>query len=162
MLSVTEEDLNTACSSQRFASLVVTRGRFEDIQALIDTCRYVWWQEVSSSDVLRDMASQPIAQGHVKHSEVVCKIAPSQSTLLQAHITDWLAAFAAHPRIGDLDKLKAKYSQFAKLSQTEQATAATASGDVLQVLPDPSWCFYSFYAASKLAAYYATGTTILQ
>lgn len=56
----------------------------------------------------------------------------------QAHVTDWLAAFAAHPRIGDVDKLKEKYSQFAKLSQTEQATAATASGDVLQVLLDLS------------------------
>ena len=44
-----------------------------------------------------------------------------------------MEAFAAHPRIGDLDKLKAKYSHFAKLSQTEQATAASASGDVLQV-----------------------------
>lgn len=59
----------------------------------------------------------------------------------QAHVTDWLAAFAAHPRIGDLNQLKAKYSQFAKLSETEQASAATASGDVLQVhtgLCDPA------------------------
>lgn len=30
--------------------------------------------------------------------------------------------------------MKARYSQFAKLSETEQATAASASGDVLQVL----------------------------
>jgi len=55
--------------------------------------------------------------------------------LLQAHVTDWLEAFAAHPRIGDLDSLKAKFTQFAKSSQTEQATAATASGVILQVLP---------------------------
>jgi 2-oxo-4-hydroxy-4-carboxy-5-ureidoimidazoline decarboxylase len=54
---------------------------------------------------------------------------------LQAHVTDWLEAFAAHPRIGDLDSLKAKFTQFAKSSQTEQATAATASGVILQVLP---------------------------
>lgn len=53
----------------------------------------------------------------------------------QAQVTDWLEAFAAHPRIGDLDSLKAKYTQFAKSSQTEQATAATASGDILQVSP---------------------------
>jgi len=54
---------------------------------------------------------------------------------LQAQVTDWLEAFAAHPRIGDLDSLKAKFTQFAQSSQTEQATAATASGDILQVLP---------------------------
>ncbi|DBA92662.1 TPA: hypothetical protein ACH3X1_002874 [Trebouxia sp. C0004] len=52
----------------------------------------------------------------------------------EAHVTDWLEAFAAHPRIGDLDSLKAKFTQFAKSSQTEQATAATASGDILQKL----------------------------
>lgn len=53
----------------------------------------------------------------------------------QAHVTDWLEAFAAHPKIGDLDSLKTKYTEFAKSSQTEQATAATASGDILQVSP---------------------------
>ncbi|KAL0044419.1 hypothetical protein WJX82_005398 [Trebouxia sp. C0006] len=52
----------------------------------------------------------------------------------KAQVTDWLEAFAAHPRIGDLDSLKAKFTQFAKSSQTEQATAATASGDILQEL----------------------------
>lgn len=52
----------------------------------------------------------------------------------QAHVTDWLEAFAAHPQIGALNQLKAKYSQFAKLSETEQATAASASGGDLQVL----------------------------
>lgn len=52
----------------------------------------------------------------------------------EAHVTDWLEAFAAHPRIGDLDSLKAKYTQFAKSSQTEQAIAASASGEILQEL----------------------------
>ena len=69
----------------------------------------------------------------IRHTELV--------VASQAHVTDWLAAFAAHPRIGDLNQLKAKYSQFAKLSETEQASAATASGDVLQVrmrLLDPT------------------------
>lgn len=83
----------------------------------------------------------------------------------QAHVTDWLAAFAAHPRIGDLNQLKAKYSQFAKLSETEQASAATASGDVLQVhfgsqsllLP----CNYCCLAAG-ITAVSPTGIEVIQ
>lgn len=96
MLSVTEENLCTACSSKRFVSLVAGRGPFGDITDLIAISRLVWWQE--------------------------------------AHVTDWLEAFAAHPQIGALNQLKAKYSQFAKLSETEQATAASASGGDLQEL----------------------------
>lgn len=48
-------------------------------------------------------------------------------------MADWLEAFAAHPRIGDVDALKAKFSNFVELSQSEQSAASSASGDVLQV-----------------------------
>jgi 2-oxo-4-hydroxy-4-carboxy-5-ureidoimidazoline decarboxylase len=50
---------------------------------------------------------------------------------------DWLEAFAHHPRIGDLDSLRAKFSPHAAtadLAAREQASAAGASEIVLRAL----------------------------
>jgi 2-oxo-4-hydroxy-4-carboxy-5-ureidoimidazoline decarboxylase len=47
---------------------------------------------------------------------------------------DWLEAFAAHPKIGDLDALRAKFSNTAAWSAAEQAGVAGAPEDVLQNL----------------------------
>lgn len=47
---------------------------------------------------------------------------------------DWLEAFAQHPRIGDLDSLKAKYANTKLWAKGEQAGAEGASMEVLQAL----------------------------
>lgn len=47
---------------------------------------------------------------------------------------DWLEAFAQHPRIGDLDSLKAKYANTKLWAEGEQAGAADASLSVLEAL----------------------------
>ena len=47
---------------------------------------------------------------------------------------DWLAAFAAHPRIGDLDTLHARFSDTRAWASGEQAGVAAAAEDVLQRL----------------------------
>ena len=47
--------------------------------------------------------------------------------------SNWLEAFAAHPRIGDLDGLKQKYGDFADMSRREQASASGASERTLHV-----------------------------
>lgn len=47
---------------------------------------------------------------------------------------DWLAAFEAHPKIGDINSLKAKYASTEALASGEQAGARVASDDVLQRL----------------------------
>ena len=44
---------------------------------------------------------------------------------------DWLEAFAAHPRIGDLAALRAKFASNAEWASREQAGALAASDDVL-------------------------------
>jgi 2-oxo-4-hydroxy-4-carboxy-5-ureidoimidazoline decarboxylase len=44
---------------------------------------------------------------------------------------DWLEAFAAHPRIGDLDALRAKFASTAEWASREQAGALAGSDDVL-------------------------------
>lgn len=59
--------------------------------------------------------------------------------LVQTPVSGWLEAFAAHPRIGDIVGLRAKYgggggdAAFAAMSSSEQAGAAAASDAVLQV-----------------------------
>ncbi len=47
---------------------------------------------------------------------------------------DWLEAFAAHPRIGDQDALRAKFASTAAWASREQAGALGASEDVLRNL----------------------------
>jgi 2-oxo-4-hydroxy-4-carboxy-5-ureidoimidazoline decarboxylase len=49
---------------------------------------------------------------------------------------DWLEAFAAHPRIGDMDSLKKKFAATAAWSAGEQAGVAGAAEAVLRDLAD--------------------------
>lgn len=49
---------------------------------------------------------------------------------------DWLAAFDAHPKIGDVKSLKAKYANTHALASGEQSSTAAASDDVLHRLKD--------------------------
>ncbi len=44
---------------------------------------------------------------------------------------DWLEAFAAHPRIGDLDGLKRKFAATSTWNESEQAGVAAAAETVL-------------------------------
>jgi 2-oxo-4-hydroxy-4-carboxy-5-ureidoimidazoline decarboxylase len=50
--------------------------------------------------------------------------------------TDWLEAFAAHPRIGDLDSLRKKFATTADLASGEQAGVTGAGEDVIRALAD--------------------------
>ena len=47
---------------------------------------------------------------------------------------DWLEAFAAHPRIGDLDSLREKFKSTNEWAGREQSGVREASDDVLQRL----------------------------
>ncbi len=49
---------------------------------------------------------------------------------------DWREAFDHHPRIGDLDSLKAKYAATRHWAEGEQSGAAQASEEVLQALAE--------------------------
>ena len=49
---------------------------------------------------------------------------------------DWLEAFAAHPKIGDRDAIRAKFAATAAWSAREQAGIEGASEDVLQELAE--------------------------
>jgi 2-oxo-4-hydroxy-4-carboxy-5-ureidoimidazoline decarboxylase len=49
---------------------------------------------------------------------------------------DWLEAFAAHPKIGDLDGLRAKFAATAALASREQSGVAGAPDEVLRALAE--------------------------
>jgi 2-oxo-4-hydroxy-4-carboxy-5-ureidoimidazoline decarboxylase len=49
---------------------------------------------------------------------------------------DLLEAFAAHPRIGDLDELRKKFAPTAALASREQAGVVGAGDDILRQLAD--------------------------
>jgi 2-oxo-4-hydroxy-4-carboxy-5-ureidoimidazoline decarboxylase len=49
---------------------------------------------------------------------------------------DWLQAFAAHPKIGDLDSLRARFAATASWSAREQAGVVGADEAVLRALVD--------------------------
>jgi 2-oxo-4-hydroxy-4-carboxy-5-ureidoimidazoline decarboxylase len=49
---------------------------------------------------------------------------------------DWLEAFAAHPRIGDLNSLRNKFASTADWAGAEQAGAAGAGDDVIGALAE--------------------------
>jgi len=48
--------------------------------------------------------------------------------------TDWLEAFAAHPRIGDLDSLRLKFQDTAHLAAAEQASVRGTTEAIIQAL----------------------------
>ena len=60
-------------------------------------------------------------------------ILPPSLVPCQVGVAGWLEAFAAHPRIGDVEGLKKKFGGFADMSKKEQAGAAQASAGVLEV-----------------------------
>jgi 2-oxo-4-hydroxy-4-carboxy-5-ureidoimidazoline decarboxylase len=49
---------------------------------------------------------------------------------------DWLEAFAAHPRIGDLDSLRQKFAPTADWSAVEQADVTGADDETLRTLAE--------------------------
>src|SRR4051812_15270121 len=60
------------------------------------------------------------------------------ATEIEAGLTraDWLEAFAAHPRIGDLGALRAKFAATADWAGREQAGVAGADEEVLRALAE--------------------------
>lgn len=55
---------------------------------------------------------------------------------------DWLEAFEAHPRIGDVGSLKAKFANTHALASGEQSSTAVASDATLQRLKDGNDAYF--------------------
>lgn len=53
---------------------------------------------------------------------------------MQTPVSEWLQAFAAHPKLGDAASLRAKFGDFAKLSAGEQQGIVGANDETLEQL----------------------------
>ena len=51
----------------------------------------------------------------------------------QLSSSDWLEAFACHPKIGDVDSLRMKFVGNDKWSQSEQSGVSSADDDVIDI-----------------------------
>ena len=60
----------------------------------------------------------------------------AQDIWQQCHEQDFLIAFEAHPMIGDVNSLRAKYAATKNIASNEQQGAAQASEQTLQALAD--------------------------
>jgi 2-oxo-4-hydroxy-4-carboxy-5-ureidoimidazoline decarboxylase len=98
------------------------------------------WTEEEAREILRRCC------GSSRWSEMVARLRPfeSEASLLAAaerawsglaH-TDWLEAFAAHPKIGDSTAFQAKFAATADWSAAEQAGVAGAADDMLSELAE--------------------------
>ncbi|KAK9838322.1 hypothetical protein WJX81_004533 [Elliptochloris bilobata] len=98
--------------------------------------------ELTEQNVLDCCASKVFAQLVIAGVGATCKhnlksvfIHARELWWNQTPISGWLEAFAAHPRIGDMNELRARFGTSAASSREEQAQAAEgASDEVLQEL----------------------------
>jgi 2-oxo-4-hydroxy-4-carboxy-5-ureidoimidazoline decarboxylase len=95
-------------------------GEFEALAALLRCCGSTRWAEQMSSQ-------RPFA-------DFDALLATARSIWRNLVRADWLEAFVAHPKIGDLASLRAKFAQTAAWSEQEQAGVAITSESTLQAL----------------------------
>ncbi len=62
-----------------------------------------------------------------QNTSAIFEIAESQFATLTE--SDWLEAFAHHPRIGDVSKLRERFAHSGDLSEREQGTAMASAND---------------------------------
>lgn len=75
--------------------------------------------------------------------EVLFEAAEAEADALQRE--DWLEAFAAHPRIGDVGALRRKFSDTRAWTESEQAGTARASETILQALAEGNRTYEARY-----------------
>lgn len=112
------------CSCLHWATVLAAEGPYAHVEDAIAAARKIWWHQVSLWCQLAGALGSALPNLQSPAAPPAC---------VQTPVTGWLEAFAAHPKIGDLRSLQAKYGAFAELSKGEQAAAAGASEQTLQV-----------------------------
>lgn len=72
---------------------------------------------------------QMVSAGHFTSKEEMAE--HSQSIWYSLDERDWLEAFKHHPKIGDMESLKRKFSATQDLAENEQSSVKEASPDIL-------------------------------
>ena len=73
---------------------------------------------------------------------------------------DYLQAFDGHPKIGDVESLKAKYANTKELAAGEQSSVNVASGDTIAALADGNSAYEEKFGFIFIVC--ATGKTAAQ
>ena len=81
----------------------------------------------ASKWVLNMMKGRPFADEETLYAR-------SQEAFSTLEHTDWLEAFSHHPKIGDIDSLRAKFASTAVWASNEQSGTSAASEETLQAL----------------------------
>ncbi len=90
------------------------------LEALLKCCGSRRWAELM-------LASRPFKNEDSLDGEVT-------KTFAKLDRSDWLEAFAAHPKIGDVDSLRKKYGDTKDWAKSEQSGVNGTSQDVLERL----------------------------
>lgn len=99
-------------------------GEEEACAALLRCCGSVSWAERMAA--LRPFADRSALDG------------AAENVWRSLDREDWLEAFRAHPRIGDMESIRQKFASTAAWSAAEQAGAAGAAEATLRALADGS------------------------
>jgi 2-oxo-4-hydroxy-4-carboxy-5-ureidoimidazoline decarboxylase len=98
-----------------------------------------WSVEEARVELLRSCGSRRWAEamtGHRPFATEAAVLDAAEQVWWELERADWLEAFAAHPRIGDLDALRARFGATAASSEQEQAGVAGAPEDVFRGLAE--------------------------
>ena len=93
----------------------------------------------------------------VTNANVVSRVEAAASTLVEP---DWLEAFRAHPRIGDVDSLQAKYANTKATASNEQAGVDVADQATLERLAEANEQYFQKFGFIFIV--YATGKSASQ
>ena len=104
-----------------------------------------WVALMLSSRPYRDLANLQLA---------------ADSAAKQMVRADWLEAFAAHPRIGNVDTLREKYAATRDWASKEQSGVSTADEQTLQALATGNDLYYQKFGYIFIVC--ATGKTAIE
>lgn len=121
-----------------------------------------WSEEQATAELARCCSSQNWVKAMVTQrpfAAVKDLLVTGESTWKGLTESDWLEAFSGHPKIGDMDSLRAKFGGDHQMSEREQSGVNAASEDVLlelarlnQVYEDRHGFIFIVCATGKSAA----------
>ena len=100
---------------------VLNQAETEQAAQLLQQCC------TSDSWIARMLEQRPFADADALHSA-------ADAAWQHLEETDYLQAFAGHPKIGDVNSLKAKYADTKQLAAGEQASVISANETVISAL----------------------------
>jgi 5-hydroxyisourate hydrolase/2-oxo-4-hydroxy-4-carboxy-5-ureidoimidazoline decarboxylase len=128
LLVLGHDDALSCCAAAQFAQRLAGGGPYGSIEDAVAAARRIWWHEVRATC---RAAALPSSRARPPRRRI---------PHLQTDVPGWLEAFAAHPRIGDVEGLKRKFGAFGSHSNEEQAAALSDHNERVFQVPPRAWC----------------------